>query len=89
MALDPELQKKLQVFLVLAIVVAGARAGYIVYERHEALKEESKPKVETALKADYYVTPKKFHAYDLKSAKDLAGAAGLGEVRVSDDLFSV
>jgi hypothetical protein len=73
MALDPELQKKLQIFMVLAIVVAGARAGYIVYERHEALKEEAKPKVETALKADYYVTPKKFRAYDLKSAKELTG----------------
>jgi hypothetical protein len=72
MALDPELQKKLQVFMVVAIVVAGARAGYIVYQRREASKEESKPKVETALKADYYVTPKKFHAYDLKSAKELA-----------------
>src|SRR5450755_3577987 len=72
MALDPEFQKKLQIFMVVAIVLAGGRAAYVVYERHEAMKEEAKPRQETALKADYYVTPKKLHAYDLKSARQLA-----------------
>jgi hypothetical protein len=71
MAIDPEFQKKLQIFLVVAIVLAGGRAAYIVYERHEAMKEDAKPRQETALKADYYVTPKKVHAYDLKSARQL------------------
>src|SRR5450631_1349379 len=71
MAIDPEFQKKLQVFLVFAIVLAGGRAAYVVYARHEAKKEEAKPKQETALKADYYVTPKKLRAYDLKSARQL------------------
>ena len=33
------------------------------------MKEDAKPKQETALKADYYVTPKRVHAYDLKSAR--------------------
>jgi hypothetical protein len=69
MAIDPEFQKKLQIFLVVAIVLAGGRAAYIVYERREAMKEDAKPRQETALKADYYVTPKKLHAYDLKSAR--------------------
>jgi len=71
MALDPELQKKLQIFLAIAIVIAGGRAAYIVYERHEAMKEDAQPKQETALKADSYVTPKKFHAYDVKSTRQL------------------
>jgi hypothetical protein len=71
MAIDPEFQKKLQVFLVAAIVLAGGRAAYIAYERHEAMKDNAKPKQETALKADYYVTPKKMHPYDLKSAQQL------------------
>src|SRR5271163_2309253 len=70
MGMDPEVQKKLQIFLAIAIVVAGARAAYIVYERHEAMKEDTQPKQETALKADYYVTPKKLHAYDVKSARE-------------------
>ena len=69
MAIDPEVQKKLQIFLAVAIGLAGARAAYIVYERREAMKEDAKPKQETALKADYYVTPKKLHAYDLTSAR--------------------
>jgi hypothetical protein len=71
MAIDPEFQKKLQIFLVAAIVLAGGRAAYIVYERREAMKDDAKPKQETALKADYYVTPKKLHPYDLKSARQL------------------
>jgi hypothetical protein len=71
MALDPEVQKKLQIFLFVAIVLAGARAAYVVYERHEAMKEDTTPKAEGLLKADYYVSPKKLHPYDLKSARHL------------------
>lgn len=71
MAFDSETRKKLQIFLIVAILIAGGRAAYVVYERHEARKEESKPKPEGAMKADYYVTPKKLHAYDLKSAQEL------------------
>ena len=75
MAFDPEFLKKVQVFLGIAVVLAGGRAAYIVYERHEARKEDAKPKQETALKPDYYVTPKKLHAYDLKSARQLTEQA--------------
>ncbi len=71
MAIDPEFQKKLQVFLVTAIVLASGRAAYIVYERREAMKADAKPRQETLLKADYYVTPKKLRPYDLKSARRL------------------
>jgi hypothetical protein len=71
MALDSDVRQKLQIFLVIAIVVAGGRAAYIVYQRHQARKEDAKPKQEGLLKADYYVTPKKLHPYDLKSARQL------------------
>jgi hypothetical protein len=71
MALDAEARKKLQIVLALGIVIAGARAAYIVYERHEAMKEDAAPRQEAPLKADYYVTPKKLHPYDLKSAREL------------------
>ncbi len=71
MAIGPEFQKKLQVLLAIAIVIAGGRAAYIVYERRAAIKEEAKPKQETLLKADYYVSPKKLRPYDLKSARQL------------------
>jgi hypothetical protein len=71
MAIDPDFQKKLRIFMVAAILIAGGRAAYIVYERHEALKGDAEPKRETALNPDYYVNPKKLHAYDLKSAQAL------------------
>ncbi len=69
MAIDPELRKKLQIFMAGAIVLAGGRAAYIVYERHVERKEA--PKQERALNADFYVLPKKLHAHDLKSAREL------------------
>lgn len=72
MAFDAEFRKKLQLVLILAIVVAGGRAVYVVYERYQSRKEAEKPKQEQTLKADYYVTPKKLHPYDLKSARELA-----------------
>jgi len=71
MAINSEFQKKLQVFLAAAIVLASGRAAYIVYERHEAMKNDAQPRQEILLKADYYVTPKKLHPYDLKSAHQL------------------
>ena len=76
MALDAEARKKLQVVLALGIVIAGARAAYIVYERHEAMKEDVAPKQAVPLKADYYVTPKKLHPFDLKSARELTKQPG-------------
>src|SRR5438270_5210304 len=71
MAVDSEIKNKLQLFFVVAILLAGGRAAYIVYERHEARKEETKPKQESAMNADYYVTPKRLRPYDLKSARQL------------------
>ncbi len=70
MALDADTRQKLQIVLLLGIVVAGGRAAYVVYDHYQARKEEAAPKA-APLKADYYVTPKKLHAYDLKSAKQL------------------
>jgi hypothetical protein len=71
MALDREFQKKLQLFMAAAILGRG-RPGSLhrlrAARRHEGT---AKPPQETALKADYYVTPKKLHAYDLKSAQQL------------------
>src|SRR5882757_6561291 len=71
MAMDQESRKKLQIFLLFAIVVAGARAGYIVYDRYQERKADERPKKEVALKADYYVSSKKLRPYDLKSAREL------------------
>lgn len=71
MGFDPNLRQKLQIVLVIAIAIAAGRAGWIVYDRHEANKEDVKPRQEAPLKADYYVTPKKLRPYDVKSALEL------------------
>src|SRR5438874_1728862 len=71
MAIDRESRKKLQIFLLFAIVVAGARAAYIVYDRYQERKADEQPKMQVALKTDYYVSPKKLRPYDLKSAREL------------------
>jgi hypothetical protein len=71
MAIDPESRKKIQLFMLVAILIAGGRAAYIVYDRYQERKEAEQPKKEVALKADYYVSPKKLRPYDLKSAREL------------------
>lgn len=62
--------KKIHLVLLLAIMVAGIRLGFIFYERHQAAIPPAKnePKL---LNPDYYVMPKKLYPYDLKSAKQL------------------
>jgi len=72
--ISEEGKKRIQLALALALVVAGVRAGYILYERHEdylAAQKQEQAKKAGYSNADYYVTPKKLYPYDLKSAKML------------------
>ena len=72
--MSEEAKKRIQIALALAIVVAGVRAGYILYQRHEdyvAAQKQQQAKNAGYSNADYYVTPKKLYPYDLKSAKQL------------------
>jgi hypothetical protein len=71
MASHAEFRKRLQMFLAAAILIAGVRTAYIVYQRHEERKEAAQPKQEKALNPDYYVTPRKLYPYDLNSAREL------------------
>jgi len=72
--LSEEASQRIKVALTLAVVVAALRTGYILYERHEsnaAIDEHEKAKNEAYADTDWYVSPKKLHPYDLKSAKQL------------------
>src|SRR4029077_6994039 len=72
--MSPETKKKIQLALVLAIVVTGVRAGYILYRRHQDYLAGERQKQARSLgysNPDYYVTPKKLYPYDLKSARQL------------------
>jgi hypothetical protein len=70
--MTPETKSKIQIILAIAIAVAALRTGWILYNRHSDKKQEQEQKQAPApLNADYYVTPKRLHAYDLKSAREL------------------
>jgi hypothetical protein len=67
-------KKRIQLALVLALIVAAGRAGYILYQRHEdylAAQKQLQAKNAGYSNADYYVTPKKLYPFDLKSAQQL------------------
>src|SRR5690349_21226227 len=67
-------KQKIQLALALAIVVAGARTGYILYRRHQDYLAGEKQKQARNVgysNPDYYVSPKKLYPYDVKSAKQL------------------
>jgi hypothetical protein len=72
--MTPEAKQRIQIALWLAIAVAGIRAGYYLYERHEdniAAQKQAQARNLGYANADYYVTPKKLYPYDLKSARQL------------------
>lgn len=72
--MSPEAKQRLQLPLLLAMVVAGIRTGYILYQRHEDRVAAEKQKQAANVgysNPDYYVNPKKLYPYDLKSAKQL------------------
>lgn len=65
-----EPRKLIQVVLVVAIAAAGVRLLLIYRARHNGQAAAPATR-ELPLNADYYVTPKKLYAYDLKSAREL------------------
>jgi hypothetical protein len=72
--MSPEAKQRLQLALLVAMVVAGLRAGYILYQRHQDNLEAEKQKQARDVgysNPDYYVNPKKLYPYDLKTAKQL------------------
>lgn len=68
--MSPELKHRIQLVLVFAILVAGGRTAYVLYQR-KSMKAEQEKKPAPPLNADYYVVPKKLYPYDLKSARQL------------------
>jgi hypothetical protein len=72
--MSPEAKQRLQLALLLGVVVATLRAGYILYERHEDKVAADKQKQAQNVgysNPDSYVSPKKLYPYDLKSARQL------------------
>ena len=67
-----ELKRRIQYILAAAIVLTAVRTGYVLYSRHAgSASDVPERSAAPPLDADYYVTPKKLHAYDLKSVREL------------------
>jgi len=72
--MSPEARQRIQLALIVALVVATLRAGYIFYQRHEdrlAAEQKKLARDKGFSNADYYVTPKKLYPYDIKTAEQL------------------
>src|SRR5271155_2970100 len=72
--MSEEAKQRIQIALALAVVVAGVRAGYLLYERHEdyvAAQKQEQAKKAGYSNPDFYVRPKKLYPFDVKSAKQL------------------
>jgi hypothetical protein len=67
-------KRMIQVALLAAFVLAAIRLVMVFHERKdEGPVKTAQHGVDTGLSADAYVVPKRLHAYDLKSAKQLVG----------------
>jgi len=72
--MSPEAKQRIQLALLVALVVAGVRTGFILYQRHQDALEAEKQQQARNLgysNPDYYVAPRKLYPYDLKSAKQI------------------
>ena len=75
--MDQESKKRIQVVLLVAMVLAGLRVVYIFFERRNDAEQAAQQEKQLQLKkdtlpdADYYVSLRKIHAYDLASAQEL------------------
>lgn len=67
--MKPQTRKTLKVFLAVLLAAAAIRVGVIFYQRQPAKEPQQQP--ERLMNLDYYVAPKRLHAYDLPSAGEL------------------
>ncbi len=64
-------RKLIQAFLIVLFIAAGVRLYLIYHGRHVGQQPQQQQQKAGALDPDYYVTPKKLYAYDLRSAQQL------------------
>jgi len=69
----PQTRKRIQLVMAVALALATLRTAVIFYERYTEKSATAERPAEQPLDADSYVVPRKLHAYDLKSARELVG----------------
>ena len=71
--MDSDLKKKLQISLLVFIVIAGIRVGFILYARRDTGEGPKKAETTYSSNMDDYVTPHKIFPYNVESAKKELG----------------
>lgn len=72
--MDADLKKKIQISLIVFVVIAVVRVGFIFYSRRDTGAGPKKPETTYSSNMDDYVTPHKIFPYNVESAKkELAG----------------
>ena len=71
--MTPATRKRIQLVMAVALALATLRAAIIFYGRYTEKSATAEKPVEQPLNEDAYVVPRKLHAYDLKSARELVG----------------
>ena|ERR1700704_1143950 len=72
--MDADLKKKLQISLLVFVVIAIVRVGFMFYERRDTGAGPKKAEPTYSANMDDYVTPRKIFPYNVESArKELAG----------------
>jgi hypothetical protein len=67
--MDADLKKKLQISLLVFVVIAGIRVGFIFYARRDTGEGPKKAETTYSSNMDDYVTPHKIFPYNVDSAK--------------------
>src|SRR5262249_10612083 len=71
--MNPGWRRRIQIFLIVVLIAAGIRLLLIYRERHSEGAASKNEVTAKQLSADAYIVPRKVHAYDLQSARDLNG----------------
>jgi hypothetical protein len=67
--MDADLKKKIQISLLVFVVIAVVRVGFIFYARRDTGAGPKKPETTYSSNLDDYVTPHKIFPYNVESAK--------------------
>jgi hypothetical protein len=67
--MDSDLKKKIQISVLVFVVIAAIRVGFILYARRDTGAGPKKPETTYSSNLDDYVTPHKIFPYNVESAK--------------------
>jgi hypothetical protein len=79
--LSSETKQRIRLHALVLLVIVTAQRWIYFYQRHQdrvAVEKQQKARNVGYSNPDYYVSPKKLYPYDLKSARAIDPATGVG-----------